>query len=98
MGRILVAGLINIETTVRVDGFPIEYTPVRYPFFGVNATVSGVGYNVAKALTVLGDPRVVCVDDGPGPGREDGLRAASSLDGIPHGFVIQDTGADARAR
>jgi ribokinase len=54
MGAILVSGLINIETTVQVDGFPVEYRPVRYPFFGVNASVSGVGYNVAKALTTLG--------------------------------------------
>ena len=54
MTRILVAGHINLETTVRVDGFPIDYTPVRFPFFGVNTTVSGVGYNVAKALTTLG--------------------------------------------
>jgi ribokinase len=56
MGTILVAGLINIETTVRVDGFPIEYAPVRYPQFGVNTDVSGVGYNVAKALHALGSP------------------------------------------
>jgi len=55
MTRILVAGHINIETTVKVDGFPIDYSPVRFPFFGVNTTVSGVGYNVAKALTRLGD-------------------------------------------
>ena len=53
--KILVSGLINIETTVRVDGFPIDYAPVRYPFFGVQSSVSGVGYNVAKALTILGD-------------------------------------------
>lgn len=51
---ILIAGLINIETTLRIDGFPLEYAPVRYPFFGVNSTVSGVGYNVAKALVTLG--------------------------------------------
>jgi ribokinase len=55
MSKVLVAGLINIETTVKVDGFPIHFTPVRYPFFGVHATISGVGYNVAKALTTLGD-------------------------------------------
>jgi acarbose 7IV-phosphotransferase len=55
MARILVSGLINIETTLRVDRFPIDYTPVRYPFWDVATTVSGVGYNVAKALTVLGD-------------------------------------------
>jgi len=53
--KILISGLINIETTVRVDGFPIQYAPVRYPFFGVHSTVSGVGYNVAKALHILGD-------------------------------------------
>lgn len=55
MTKILVSGLINIEVTVRVESFPIVYTPVRYPFFGVNTEVSGVGYNIARALTVLGD-------------------------------------------
>jgi sugar/nucleoside kinase (ribokinase family) len=55
MTRILVAGLINVETTLKIDQFPIDYNPVRYPFFGINSTVSGVGYNIAKALTVLGD-------------------------------------------
>jgi sugar/nucleoside kinase (ribokinase family) len=55
VSKILVSGLINVETTLRVDGFPIEYFPVRYPFQGVNSSVSGVGYNVTKALTTLGD-------------------------------------------
>ncbi|MEQ8674119.1 MAG: carbohydrate kinase family protein [Aggregatilineales bacterium] len=55
MTNILVSGLINIETTLKVDGFPYTYAPVRYPFFGVNTTVSGVGYNITKALTILGD-------------------------------------------
>lgn len=55
MGTLLVAGLINIETTLKVDAFPIDYAPVRYPFFGVRSTVSGVGFNVAKALHTLGD-------------------------------------------
>ena len=50
---ILVSGLINIETTLKVDTFPLMYAPVRYPFFGINSTVSGVGYNIAKALTIL---------------------------------------------
>ncbi len=51
----LVSGLINLEVTLQVEGFPVHYTPVRYPFFGVDSTVSGVGYNVAKALITLGD-------------------------------------------
>lgn len=49
------SGLINIEITLRVESFPLEYVPTRYPFFGVNSEVSGVGFNIAKALTTLGD-------------------------------------------
>ena len=55
MTQILVSGLINIETTLKVDSFPLEYKPVRYPFFGIQSTVSGVGYNIAKALTMVGE-------------------------------------------
>ncbi|MBP7552130.1 MAG: carbohydrate kinase family protein [Spirochaetes bacterium] len=55
MSKIIVAGLINIETTLKVKGFPIEYFPVDYPFFGINTTVSGVGLNITKAMSVLGD-------------------------------------------
>jgi acarbose 7IV-phosphotransferase len=54
MSKIIVSGLINLETTLRVDAFPIPYEPVRYPFFGVQSGASGVGYNVAAALTTLG--------------------------------------------
>ena len=53
--RIFVSGLINIETTAAVRGFPINYYPIDYPFFGIDSNVSGVGYNIAKALTALGD-------------------------------------------
>lgn len=55
MGLILVSGLVNIETTVRVRQFPINYYPIDYPFFGVHSGVSGVGYNIAKALNALHD-------------------------------------------
>jgi len=54
VARILVSGLINIETTLQIDSFPLAYTPVRYPFVGVNSTVSGVGYNVVKGFKTLG--------------------------------------------
>lgn len=53
--RITVSGLLNVETTVAVRGFPINYYPIDYPFFGVNSAVSGVGYNIAKALHTLSD-------------------------------------------
>ena len=52
---ILISGLINIETSLNIPAFPLEYFPVTYPFFGVSSTVAGVGYNIAKALTILGD-------------------------------------------
>ncbi|MCX7772447.1 MAG: carbohydrate kinase family protein [Clostridia bacterium] len=55
MSRVLVAGLTNIETTLKIEGFPIAYNPVNFPFFGVASTVSGVGINLAKAFTALGD-------------------------------------------
>ena len=55
MANILVSGLVNTETTVRVRQFPVNYYPIDYPFFGVNTAVSGVAVNLAKALTTLGD-------------------------------------------
>jgi sugar/nucleoside kinase (ribokinase family) len=68
MAHVLVAGLINIETTLQIDRFPIVYTPVRFPFFGIQSTVSGVGYNISSALTKLGHNVRFCAligsDDG----------------------------------
>lgn len=55
MGKILVGGLINLETSVNITSFPINYSPIKYPFFGINTTISGVGYNISKALATLGD-------------------------------------------
>lgn len=51
--KVMVCGLINIETTLKIRKFPIEYYPIDYPFFGIKSNVSGVGYNVAKALLTL---------------------------------------------
>ncbi|MBR1693542.1 MAG: carbohydrate kinase family protein [Lachnospiraceae bacterium] len=53
--KILVSGLLNVETTLAVREFPIPYYPIDYPFFGVSSNVSGVGYNLAKAFGALGD-------------------------------------------
>lgn len=66
MKNILVSGLINIETTALIGSFPIEYQPIDYNFFGVNSMPSGVGLNLASALTKLGDKvslLSVCGDD-----------------------------------
>lgn len=55
MSKIIVSGLINIETTLLVEQFPIPYFPVTYPFHQINTTVAGVGFNIAKALKTLGN-------------------------------------------
>ena len=55
MKKILVYGHVNTETTVQVREFPINYYPIDYPFFGVHTEASGVAFNIARALTVLGD-------------------------------------------
>ena len=55
MSHILISGLVNTETTVRIREFPIPYYPIDYPFFGIGTAVSGVGYNLSKALRTLGD-------------------------------------------
>lgn len=53
--NVLISGLVNTETTAAVRGFPINYYPIDYAFFGVNTAVSGVAFNLAKAMTTLGD-------------------------------------------
>lgn len=53
--KILVSGLLNTETDVSVRHFPIEYYPIDYNFNGINTCVAGVAFNIAKALSILGD-------------------------------------------
>lgn len=55
MKKILVSGLLNTETTTSVRGFPVNYYPIDYTFFGIDTAVSGVAFNIAKALRTLGD-------------------------------------------
>ena len=55
MKKVLVSGLINIESSIDVRHFPIDYSPIEYAFNGLNSCVSGVGYNVSLALKKLGD-------------------------------------------
>ncbi|HTH14472.1 MAG TPA: carbohydrate kinase family protein, partial [Spirochaetia bacterium] len=87
--RILVSGLINIETTLRVEGFPLAYNAVNYPFFGVRSTVSGVGYNLAKALTTLGHPVGFLSLVGKDPWGSV-VEGELTRDGIPTGAVLAD--------
>lgn len=52
--RILVAGLVNLETAVPVEGFPLPYRAVNFAR-GITSAPSGVGWNIALALRTLGN-------------------------------------------
>ena len=85
--RYLVAGLINLETTLRVDAFPLAYNSQNFPFFGVGSSVSGVGYNIARALKVLGDEFdfLALIGQDPPAGL---VRQALAQDAIPSAGVL----------
>ena len=89
MSRILLSGLINIETTLRVESFPLTYEPVRFPFFGIKSMVSGVGYNIAKAVTTLGDEVNFLSIIGSDLAGES-VRLALDRDGIGGQFIVAD--------
>ncbi len=55
MSKILVSGLINIETSCPVKEFPVNYFPIDYPFGKVISCISGVGFNLISNLKLLGD-------------------------------------------
>ncbi len=87
--KFFVAGLVNTETTVQVSGFPLEYAPVHYPFFGIQSAASGVGLNLAAALSTLGANVSLCAfigeDSAGGIVRErlEGLSSDLHLEPIP---------------
>lgn len=87
--KAIVSGLINIETTLKIKGFPIPYFPIDYPFFGIGSDVSGVAFNVAKALMALGDEIRLAALIGSD---EEGKRILSKLEkeGIGTEFIRQD--------
>lgn len=101
MARLLVSGLINLETTLRVEAFPVQFTPVHYAFDRVRSSISGVGFNVAKALHTLGHRvdllALVGRDDAGGRARDAlrrlGLAEAGLHDDLaetPHSVILYD--------
>lgn len=51
--RILVAGLLNVETSVRLDGFPVPYLPEDYPVDAVKTAALGVALNLPCSLAAF---------------------------------------------
>lgn len=88
MSKFLISGLINIETTLRIADFPLAYNPVNYPFFGIQSSVAGVGYNLSKAFTALGD-QVAFLSLIGGEDFAAGLvRTSLARDRIPEEYVL----------
>ncbi len=87
MANILISGLVNVETNLRVRQFPIEYYPIDYPFFGIGTDVSGVGYNIASALLALGDTVKLASMTGV-DFQADYIRDALQKRGIPTAHVL----------
>ncbi len=89
--KILISGLVNIETTLKISKFPIEYYPVNYPFFGIHSNVSGVAYNLSKALKTLGDEARLVSFIG---NDEEGVRVLKKLedDSISSTNIIKTSG------
>lgn len=53
--KILVSGLINIETNICINNFPVTYSPIEYAFNQINTDFSGVAFNIINALHCLND-------------------------------------------
>lgn len=53
MRKILISGLANTETMVRVRQFPVNDYPIDYPFSGVHTAVSGAADNLAEKRGAL---------------------------------------------
>lgn len=60
MSKIVVCGLVNVETSAYVESFPVEYRPIDYRNFAVNTNPAGVGLNISLALNTLGDDVALC--------------------------------------
>jgi ribokinase len=83
----LVSGNINIETTAHIETFPIHYQPTTFVPFGVSSRVSAVGYNLAKALMVLGNRVALLSITGQDLAART-IRATLAADGISDHYVL----------
>lgn len=86
MATLAVAGLYNLETNLRIDGFPLPYFPVCFPFNQITQVHSGVGLNVSVALRRLGHTvRYATLVGADEPGQH--MREAMRRAGLDDGFV-----------
>ena len=87
--KFFVSGLVNVETNLRIRSFPVAYYPIDYPFFGIESSISGVGYNLATAAKTLGSEVELCSIVG---NDNEGQRVAKALDdsGISRKYIFDN--------
>jgi sugar/nucleoside kinase (ribokinase family) len=101
--KIVVAGVASLSMAVPVDGFPIEYTPLRLPAW-MRSGVGGAGRHVARALGALGDEVTLCTVVGDDPAgaviredlRADGLLGPTVVSGPASSLNVALVGPDGR--
>ena len=96
MSAIAVAGLYTKETNLKIEGFPLAYYPVAFPFHGIAEMHSGVGLNLAIALAKLGHAARLATLIGPDEAGERMLAALPRL-GLASGFVARTTAATSQS-
>src|SRR4051794_30354219 len=101
--KIVVAGVTSLATAVSVDGFPLEYTPLRMPAW-MRAGVAGAGWHIARSLGGLGDEVVLCTVVGDDPAgamirkdlRSDGLLGPTVVRGPASSLNVTLVAPDGR--
>ena len=83
-----VSGLVNVETNLRIRSFPVAYYPIDYPFYGINSSISGVGYNISMAAKMLGDDITLSTLIGK-DNEADRIRARLDASGISRDYVFE---------
>ena len=86
--KYFVSGLVNVETNLRIRSFPVAYYPIDYPFFGIDSSISGVGYNIAMAAKTLGDEITLSTLIGK-DNEADRIRAKLDASGISREYVFE---------
>lgn len=96
MARIAVAGLYNLETNLAIEGFPLHYYPVCFPFHQIQSCHAGVGYNLSRALNLLGHQvRFASLIAADNIGQE--LRRELKAIGLDGRFVLDNLSATAQS-
>lgn len=52
--KILISGVVNLETSLKIEKFPIEYNSLNFVNDRISSNLGGVGFNITKALKTLG--------------------------------------------